>query len=150
MHLVSSVPGYTLSLAQLKHATDVLAAHTFRPGTTSNHIHQANSFIEFCNDYHLHFICPSSSTLCCYITHLTCHVQSSKSVHNYISGVRFLHRQLGLTSTAIDSFPVISLPHVEDITMCTHHHPSTSPSSHTFFIISVSSSPAWGHPCGCV
>ena len=39
---------------------------------------------------------PSSVMLCYYITHLH-QFQSSKSVRNYISGVRFLHKQLGLT-----------------------------------------------------
>ena len=74
------------------------------------------SVMEFCDHYELQFIHPSSSTLCYYITHLTCQFQSSKNVHNYISGVRFLHRQLGLTPEAIDSVSVISLLHAASIT----------------------------------
>ena len=38
---------------------------------------------------------------------------------NYISGVRFLHKELGLTLPTIDSFLVTSLLQVADITMRT-------------------------------
>ena len=68
-----------------------------------------------------------------HVTYITSHFQSPKSIHNYISGVTFLHRQLGLTSEAIDSFSIISLLHTADITHYVHtttqaptHHPTPS------------------------
>ena len=51
----------------------------------------------------------SSALLCYYIAHLTRQFLSSKSIINYISMVRFLHKQLGLTQEAIDAFPITSL-----------------------------------------
>ena len=62
---------------------------------------------------------PSSATLCYYITLLTHQFQSPKSIHNYISKIRFLHKQLRLTLEAIDSAPLISLLKAADIIMRT-------------------------------
>ena len=60
-----------------------------------------------------------SSTLCYYITHLTSQFQSAKIMWNYISRVRFLHKQLSLTLEAINSFTITSLLHAIDITLRT-------------------------------
>ena len=97
----------------------MLATNAFHIGTKVNHLHQTNCFMEFCDHYHLHCIHPSATTLCYYITHLTHQFNSSKSMLNYISGVKFLNKQLGLIPKALTSFPVISLFRATDITMCT-------------------------------
>ena len=81
-----------------------------------NNIQQASTFMNFCVHYHLSFIMPSVSTTCCYITYLTQHCKSASSVRNYISGVRFLHKELGLTPDNVDSSPVSSLLRPGDIT----------------------------------
>ena len=111
------VTDYPLTLQQLQCATHRLAAHSFRPGTTKYHAQQASTFIKFCDIYHLPFIQPSVSTVTSYVTYLTQHFQSSASVHNYISRVRFMHRELGLIPEVLDSFPVASLLRAADITM---------------------------------
>ena len=36
-------------------------------------------------------------------------------------GVRFLHKELGLAAEVLDSFPIISLLQVADLTMRPHH-----------------------------
>ena len=73
----------------------------------------------FFHHYHLQFIHPSSATVCYYITHLTYQFKSSKRMHNYISGVRFLHKQLGLAPEALDSVPVALLLRATGITIRT-------------------------------
>ena len=67
-----------MSLHQLKWATHKLTTHAFYPGTTQNHIHQASSFIQFCDINSYSSSTTSSSTLCYYITHLTHQFQSAK------------------------------------------------------------------------
>ena len=52
-----------------------------------------------------------------FVTYLTQHFLSSASVCNYISEVRFMHRELGLIQEALASFPVASLLCAADITM---------------------------------
>ena len=81
-----------MPLGQLKQATHQLAAHSFQPGITQNHIYQPSLFIQFCDHYALPFILPSAATLHYYITHLTRHFTSVRSIKNYISRVRFLHK----------------------------------------------------------
>ena len=99
-----------------------LAAQAYHPGTSRNHTQQAATFIKFCDHYHFPFINPSIDTidtLSCYITHLTQHFRSPASVCNYLSGVRFIHKQLGLSPTSLHSFPVTSLLRGASITMRT-------------------------------
>ena len=110
------LPEYPLTLPQLQQATrqlDAHYAHSFR-----NHAQRASTFIKFCN-YHFPFIMPSMSTICCYITHLTHHFKLSASIRNYISGVRILHKELGLIPESLNSFPVVSQLRAADITMRT-------------------------------
>ena len=108
-----------MTLGQLKNATQQLTAHAFHLGTTQIHLYQASSFIKFCNYYDLLVILPSTAKLCYYITHLTHHFQSARTIGNYISRVRFLHNMLSLTTDAIDSFLVTSFLQVANITMRT-------------------------------
>ena len=131
-----------MDLAQLKTTTAAFAAQAFRPGTSDNHLHQVHSFIQFCDNHKLEFINPAPSTLCYYVTSLPTKFTSSKSVRNYASGVRFLHKQLGLALELLDSFPVSYLLRAADHTMrtrplwCLPILPHFSPSC-------VSSPPAW-------
>ena len=57
--------------------------------------------------------------MCLYITHLSTVLTSSRSIRNYIFGVRFLHKQLDLTPEAVESFPVQCLLRAVDLTMRT-------------------------------
>ena len=95
-----------MDVQHLKRATSTLVAQAFRPGTAANHLHQAEAFIQFFDHYRLPFTNPQVSTICYYITHLITTVSSSNSVCNYISGIRFLHKQHGLAPEALASFPV--------------------------------------------
>ena len=73
-----------------------------KTSTTANHVHQADSFIRFCDNYKVDFsykvdfINPAPSTPWYDITRLTSIFTPSKCVRNYVSGVQFLHKQLGL------------------------------------------------------
>ena len=83
-------------------------------------------YINFCDNYHLPFINSSLSTITCYITHLTQHFRSFHSIRNYVSEVRFLHKELRLIPVSLDSFPVAALLRAADITMWVpplHHLP---------------------------
>ena len=103
------VTDFDLSLAQLQQVTHQLTYRAFRPGTAKDHIQQADVFIHFCDHYRFNFLHPSISTICPFITHLIQRFQSSRSVHNYVSEVRVLHWELGLTPAVLDSFQVTSL-----------------------------------------
>ena len=108
-----------MELKQLKQATPALAEQDFRLGNMANHFHQAQVFICFCDHYQLSFIDRAISTMCYYIIHLSSKFTSSKSVRNYISRVKFLHKQLGLGLEVLNRFPVASLLRAEELTMRT-------------------------------
>ena len=69
-----------MPLHNLHKATAALVAKAFGPGTIVNHIRQAQTFIRFCDQYQFPFICPSVSTMCLYITHLSTVFTSSSSI----------------------------------------------------------------------
>ena len=102
------VPEY-LPLPQLHQAMHHLAAHAFCPGTSRNHALQAQSFIQFCDHYHLHFLDPDGSTACLYITYLTHWFSLARSLRNYVSGVRILLKHAGRTPAALESYQVSCL-----------------------------------------
>ena len=104
-------------LHHLKQATASLASKAFHPGTTANYARQAQPYIRLCDHYQFPFILPSVATMCFYVTHLSTAFSSTRSIRNYISGVRFLHNQLGAAPEAVDSFPVQCLLRIEDLTM---------------------------------
>ena len=54
-----------------------------------------------------------------FITNLPRQCQSSRSLRNYVSGIQILHRELGLSPTALDSFQVHALIRVVVISMRT-------------------------------
>ena len=113
---VNLIPDY-LPLPQLQKVAQHLAAHAFRPGTARNHILQAQAFIQFCDHYHLRFINPDVSTMYLFIAHPTRHFSSARNVCNYMSGVRTLHKEMGLTPAALESFQVSCMLLAADISM---------------------------------
>ena len=111
-----------MMLHHLKQAMASLASDTFCPGTPANHARQAQVYIRFCDNYHFHFINPSVSTMCFYITHLTTVFSPSNSVCTYAFGVRFIHKKLSLAPEALNTFPVHCLVSAADLTMRTPPH----------------------------
>ena len=107
-----------MTLVQLKRATSTLAVHVFRPETSGNRVRQANSLIDFCNNYHLQFLYPVLVTVC-YITHLTTYFTAAKSIRSYVSRFCCLHKQPGMTSEVLDSFLITSFLTAADFTMRT-------------------------------
>lgn len=115
-----------MTLVQLKHAPSARAIQEFRPDMNVNHIRQALCIIDFCNHYQLQFLHPAPAIICYYMTHLTTRFTTANSIYNYVSGIQFLHKQLGQALKALDSFPVMSLLGAVDLTMSTpllHHLP---------------------------
>ena len=115
---------YHLTLPQLQLALHHLASQSFCAGIVKNHIQHSSTCINLCDHYSLPFINSSISTITCYITYLTQHFQSACNVRNYISGVRFLNKELGLAPDSLESFPVIALLQAADITMCVQKPPN--------------------------
>ena len=81
----------------------------FAPGTTKNHISQIKLYLGFCAYFGLKDINPTTDTVCLYIEFLAQTVASPKSVSNYLSAVRFLHKYIGAPHPALDSFEVTLL-----------------------------------------
>ena len=71
----------------------------------------------FCDNFGLPFINPHISTVSYFITHLTQRFSSAASVRNYVSGIRTMHKQLGLTAHSLDSYPIACLLRAADLTM---------------------------------
>jgi hypothetical protein len=74
-----------------------------------NHKRQAELYSQFCQKHRFKELQPSVKTVCMYITYLSRHFTSANSIRNYVSGVRFFHKQLGLECSALDSFQVVCL-----------------------------------------
>ena len=85
--------------------------------TTANHLRQARSYLDFCKHYHLTLFNLSLSPLCCYITFVTHRFTLASSIGNYVSGVTFVHKELGLQAQELHSFPVSCMLKVPDLTM---------------------------------
>ena len=60
-----------MTLHQLHSANKALAAHTFRPGSSANHLRQAKCFIDFCTHYGFQFLLPATATVCYHVTYIT-------------------------------------------------------------------------------
>ena len=75
-------------------------------------LQESQAFIDFCQHYSLKFINSDSY----YITYLSQGFTGAKTVRNYISAVRFIHRQMGLTPEASNSFPINCLLRAADLT----------------------------------
>ena len=78
--------------------------HAFRPGTRANHQSQFMLYLVFCAKYQLQDVNPSTETICLYAEFLGQRFQSSRSVRNYISGVRLLHKYIGIDAPSLVSF----------------------------------------------
>ena len=109
--------GYTMTIRQLHTATKALAGHAYRPGNSTNHLRQVQSFINFRLHNHFQFLIPATPTVFYYVTYLTTKFTSVKSIRNYMSEICQLHKQLGLMSEAVDSFPVVSLLWAADLSL---------------------------------
>ncbi len=94
-----------------------IAKSSFRPGTNANHKRQATLFLQFCQHHKVVALNPPVDIVCCYITWLSTQFKSANSVRNYVSGVRFMHKQCNVECEAMDSFPVACLLRAIDITM---------------------------------
>ena len=81
----------------------------FAPGTTRNHISQIKLYLAFCAHYGLQDVNPTTDTICLYIEFVAQNVKSPKTVSNYVSAVRFLHKCIGKPHPALDSFEVTML-----------------------------------------
>ena len=106
----------------LLQATRKRQRQAFRPGTTGNQRAQFRLYLAFCIHYGLRDIDPTPQTICMYAEFLTRTFTSPKSIRNYISGVRLLHKYAGASSTALDSFPLELLLRALDITI--YHVPN--------------------------
>jgi hypothetical protein len=73
--------------------------------------------MQFCSTYNLQYLQPAISTVACYITFLAKRFTSAQSVHNYVSGIRTMHRSIGLEAAALDSYPVACLLRASKISM---------------------------------
>ena len=78
----------------------------YRRGTSQNHMSMFRTYLGFCLRYKLQDINPEHLTLCLYIEFLTRTFQSHRSILNYLSGVRTLHKLVGSPCAAIDSYDV--------------------------------------------
>jgi hypothetical protein len=78
----------------------------FRPGTTANHWAQWKLYFTFCEHFKLQAIQPSEQTVCLYMEFLSRSFVAPNSIQNYVSGVRTLHKMLGVECTSLDSFGV--------------------------------------------
>ena len=78
----------------------------YRRGTSQNHMSMFRTYLVFCLRYKLQDINPEPLTLCLYIEFLTRTFQSHRSILNYLSGVRTLHKLVGSPCAAIDSYDV--------------------------------------------
>ena len=78
-------------------------------------------YIAFCQHHDLRRIDPDVSTLCAYIEHLARRLKNPKSVTNYFSAVRLLHKFAGVTAHNIDHFKVELMLRALPLTM--RHRP---------------------------
>ena len=92
-------------------------SRAFATGTNKNHISQIRLYISFCCYYKLRDIDPETETVCLYVEFLAENLASPKSVANYLSAVRFLHKWVGAPTNALDSFEVTLLLRACHMTM---------------------------------
>ena len=89
----------------------------FTQGTRQNHTSQIRLYISFCIHFGLRDIDPEPDTACLYVEFLAQNLKSPKSVANYISSVKFLHKWLGQPVQAFESFEVSLLLRACNLTM---------------------------------
>ncbi len=89
----------------------------FRPGTIRNHACMIRKYVAFCVRYGLKHINPDEITVCAYIEHLATQFKSHKSVSNYISAIRLMHKFIHEPCPALDSFEGTLMLRATRITM---------------------------------
>ena len=93
-------------LSTLRSQTLARRAQAFRPGTTCNHIIQWRSYLGFCIFYDLKAIDPEPNTVCMFLEFLARTFKSPQSLINYLSGIRTMHKTLGIETLSLDSYEV--------------------------------------------
>ena len=63
-------------------------------------------YIQFCFDFNVNYVDPDKDTLCAYIEYLAQRFTSHKSVTNYFSAVKLLHKYIGVSIKNYDCFEV--------------------------------------------
>ena len=91
--------------------------HAFRPGTTANQRSQIERYLTFCFTYNVNHLSPSVNTVLVYIKHLAQSLSLHKSVMNYLSAIKHLHRLSGAEFTAFNAYPVSLLIRALPLTM---------------------------------
>ncbi len=91
--------------------------HAFRPGTNKNHICQFKKYIGFCKKFNLRFLEPSIQTICLYIEQLAQNFSSRKSLGNYVSAIKLLHKFADKQCEAAESFEVGLMLRAASLTM---------------------------------
>lgn len=89
----------------------------FRPGTAANHRSQFRAYFAFCMEFNLQDVNPSVDTICMYVEHLAQRFRSPKAVGNYISGVRLLHKYLGVACPSLHCFELDLMLRALDLTL---------------------------------
>ena len=124
----SRVSGLVRDFRDLLRAAALRRKRAFRPGTTANHRSQIKTFIYFCCLHNVDFISPSVATLTAYIEHLAQRMRSYRSVLNYISAIRHLHKLSGIQVDNLNDHSVQLLLRALPFTMFaqpTRHLPIT-------------------------
>jgi hypothetical protein len=119
-HLATQVNTFTagtLDLPGLRQAMLRRRGQAFRPGTTANHISQFRMYISFCIQFKLRDVNPSVDVICLFVEYLAQRFRSPQSVRNYVSGVRLLHKYLGITCPSLYSFELDLMLRALDITL---------------------------------
>ncbi len=92
-------------------------AQAFRPGTSKNHISMMSKYINFCQQHDVSYYNPTTQTLCAYTESLAQTFRSAKSVTNYLSAVRLLHKYAGKQAPNLDSFELGLMVRASKLTM---------------------------------
>ena len=92
-------------------------SQAYTQGTNKNHMSHIRLYISFCIHFGLQDINPEPETVCLYIEFLAQSLKSPKSVANYISSVKFLHKFLGYSVDSLESFEVHLLLRACHLTM---------------------------------
>lgn len=117
------IPDHQPPLATLRLAAKRRKAQAFAPGTSANHTAQFSMYLQFCLTYNLQDINPTVDTIILYTEYLAQKFHSHKSVYNYISGVRLLHKLLGITAPSLYSFDLSLMLRATKMTMTTTPQP---------------------------
>lgn len=91
-------------LEELWRATKQRQRQAFRPGTVANHKSQFQLYVSFCLHFGLQDIKPTVPTICMYCEFLARSFSSPKTIRNYISGVRLMHKYVHASADSIHSF----------------------------------------------